>query len=342
MEVQADMEVQAMKGFKATKGFDRTISLLLIASLFIGLSIVAAPPAGAQKASEQEPAKIRYAAFAGMTGLGFWFGKEKGLFEEAGLNLEMVEVTDKVSAFAAGEIDFADMATTSAIIGAGRGAPFKIVASMFRTKGPFYLLARPAIKDVEGLRGKRVGVSTIGSGMDVYTRVILKKHGLNPERDVTLINNGTYQQALASLEAGQVDATIIHEPFVSLAESKGTGRLLARGWDYLPTFHTGVLVASNAFINKHPDLVRRLIATYFKANTYAKEHTDELLDFGARYIKVDREVLKTALQRERILWENNPVVDLKALEDTQRIQVELGFQSQRFDINEILDLRFVP
>ncbi|NPV53223.1 MAG: ABC transporter substrate-binding protein [Firmicutes bacterium] len=336
------MEAKAMKGFQIMNGLGRAVTLLITGLLIIWLSVAAVPVTAAKKASEQKPVKIRYAAFIGMTGLGFWLGKEKGFFEEAGLNLEMVEVGDKVSAFAAGEIDFADLATTNAIIGAGRGAPLKIVASMFRTKGPFYLLARPEIKRVEDLRGKKVGVGAIGSGMDVYTRVILKKHGLDPERDVILINNGVYQQAMASLEAGQVAATIIHEPFVSLAERKGTGRLLARGWDYLPTFHTGVLVASDAFIKKHPDLVRKLIATYFKSNIYAKSHPDELLDFGTRYLRVDRGVLKAALDRERVIWENNPDVDLNALEDTQKIQIDLGFQDRRFDVGKILDLRFIP
>lgn len=314
------------------------LGLLLI--LLIGQLILAVPPVIAADKDDNQ-VKIRYAAFVGMTGLGFWFGKEKGFFKDAGLNLDIVDVNDKVAALAADEIDFADLATTNAIIGAGRGAPFKIVASMFRSKGAFYLIARPEIKRVEDLKGKKVGVGAIGSGMDVYTRVILKKHGLDPTKDVTLINNGIYQAALASVETNQVDATIIHEPFVALAESKGTAKLLAKGWDYLPTFHTGVLVASNKFIKNHPDLVRKLITTYFKANTYAKNHPDELLDFGTKFINIDRQVLKTALQRERVIWENKPQVDLKSLADTQQIQIELGFQDQIYDTSKILDLQFI-
>ncbi|MGE5607086.1 MAG: ABC transporter substrate-binding protein, partial [Bacteroidota bacterium] len=128
----------------------------------------------------------------------------------------------------------------------------------------------------------------------------------------------------------------------SIVEAKGTGRLLAKGWTYLPTFHTGVLVASNNFIKKHPDLVRRLVAAYFRANTYAKTHPDELLDFGSKYLNVDRQILKVALEREKVIWENKPQVDLNALADTQKIQLELGFQNQIYDVKKILDLRFLP
>lgn len=323
------------------------ISSLLMMTLLAGCSsnIRQQPTSKAEdskKTGESEQIKIRYAAFQGMTGLGFWFGKEKGFYDEAGLNLEVVEVQDKAAAFVAKEIDFADMNTTQAIIAASKGAPFKIVASMFRTKGPFYLIGNPSISKIEDLKGKRVGVGQFGTGMEVYVRVILKKHGLDPDKDVTLIANGTHQQAYASLESGQVDATIIHQPFVVMAEEKGIGKLLARGWDYLPTFHTGVLVASDDLIKNHPDIVRKLIETYFKANDYAKNHIDELLDFGTNYLKVDRDILKKALESELVIWENNPQLDLKALDDTQNIQIELGFQDRKYNLEKIIDTRFLP
>lgn len=323
------------------------ISSLLMMTLIAGCSsnIKQEPTSKAEdskKTGESEQIKIRYAAFQGMTGLGFWFGKEKGFYDEAGLNLEVVEVQDKAAAFVAKEIDFADMNTTQAIISASKGAPFKIVASMFRTKGPFYLIGNPSISKIEDLKGKRVGVGQFGTGMEVYVRVILKKHGLDPDKDVTLIANGTHQQAYASLESGQVDATIIHQPFVVMAEEKGIGKLLARGWDYLPTFHTGVLVASDDLIKNHPDIVRKLIETYFKANEYAKNHIDELLDFGTNYLKVDRDILKKALESELVIWENKPQLDFKALDDTQNIQIELGFQDRKYDLEKIIDTRFLP
>src|SRR5699024_10020765 len=140
-----------------------------------------------------------------------------------------------------GDIDIADTPTTNAILSAGQGAPIKIVSSLFRSKGAFYLLGNEEIDTIKDLAGKTVGAAKFGSGLDVYIRTILTENGLDPDDDVTLIANGTHQEAYASLTNGQVDATIIHEPWVSYAENEGTGKLLARGWDYLPTFHTGVL-----------------------------------------------------------------------------------------------------
>jgi NitT/TauT family transport system substrate-binding protein len=331
-----------MKKTLRSKVLYLVIAVLLLGMLTAGCSLGDGKNTSSSGTGDSKDEKVRYATLQGMSSLGFWFGKEKSFFEDAGINLETVNVEDPVAAFAAKEIDFADMNTTQAIIAASKGAPFKIVASMFRSKGPFYLIAKPSINKIEDLKGKRIGVAKIGSGLDAYVRVILKKHGIDPEKDVTLISNGKQQQALASLESDQVDATIIHQPFVELAEEKGVGKLLAKGWDYLPNFHTGVLVASDDFIKNNPEQLKKLIATYFKANEYAKANTEELLDFGTKYMNIERDVLKRALESEDIIWENNPEVDLSALEETQNIQIELGFQKEKYDVSKIVDTRFLP
>lgn len=297
----------------------------------------------ADRAKDSKPSlvKVRYAPYTGLNGLAARMGKEKGFFAEEGIDVEFVDIKDSVSGLASGDVDFADSPTTNAIVAAGRGAPVKIVASAFRTKGPFYLISKPEIKNIEDLRGKKIGISGFGTGLEVYTRVILQKHGLTPN-DVTFIANGSHNQAFASLESGQVDATIIHEPFVTLGETSGKAHLLARGWDYLPTFHTGVLTASSQFISKQPELVEKMIRAYFKSQEYAKSHPDEYLDYAMQSVKIDRAVLAEALKKENVLWENNPNVSVADLNDTQKIQLEQGFQDKIYDLDKILDLRFIP
>lgn len=298
-------------------------------------------PAQETQKDKKNLAKVKYAAFNGISGLAARYGVEKGFFAEEGLDIQIIDTQDPIPGLTSGDIDIADNSTTSAIVAAGKGAPLKIVSSMFRTKGPFYLIAKPGISRIEDLKGKKVGVGAFGSGLDAYTRVILKKHGLGKD-DVTFIANGALNSAYASLEAGQVDATIIHEPFVSLAEKTGKGNLLAKGWDYLPTFHTGVLISSNKFIEKNPELVQKTIKAYFKSQEYAKSHKDEYLDYVAKNVKIDRDVLENAYKREDVLWENNPDIDINALNDTQKIQQDLGFQDKIYDVQKILDLRFIP
>ncbi|REK74508.1 ABC transporter substrate-binding protein [Paenibacillus paeoniae] len=294
---------------------------------------------GEEKTTELQ--KIRYSPFNGVSGLAVRFGIEKGFFKEEGLDIELISTQNPIEALTSKDVDIADSATTNVIVAAGKGAPLKIVSSMFRTKGPFYLIAKPGIESVEDLKGKNVGAAVLGSGLDAYTQTILNKHGLS-KNDVTYLANGVNEAAYASLTSGQVDATIIHEPFASLAEFEGTGTILAKGWDYLPTFHTGVLVSRNDFIEKHPDLVEKLLRAYFKSQDYAKSNLDEYKAYFLKNVKVDSAVVDKAFERENVLWENNPDVNLEALQDTQQVQVDLGFQDQIYDIKDLLDLSFIP
>ncbi len=344
------------------KGFQKTIGLILALSMTLVLlaSCSSTTPAASSSApasteaqssaapSESAPAsgegayKIKFAPFVSYTGLGTFFGIEKGIFKDAGLDLEIINLEDKVSGLVSGDIDFADLNTSQAITAIAQGAPFKIVGSMFRTKGAFYLIGSNDIKEISDLKGKNVGNAMTGSGLDAYTRVILKENGFDPDKDVTLIANGVYQNALASLESGQVDATIIHQPFVELAEEQGIGHLLAKGYDYLPTFHTGVLVASDSFIQDHPEELKKIIKAYYDSWTYAKYNEEELLDFGADYVQIDRETLKKALESELVLWDNKPEVDVSAINDTQDVQIELGFQDEKYDVTGFIDESFLP
>lgn len=310
----------------------------------------AAEPAGSDQSAQaggnadqasDKLQKVRYAPFNGVSGLAVRYGIEQGFFAEEGLDIELVSTQNPIEALTSKEVDVADSATTGVIVAAGKGAPVKIISSMFRTKGPFYLIARPEIKSVEELAGKKVGAAVLGTGLDVYTQSILQAHGLT-KQDVTYLATGVNEAAYASLTTGQVDATIIHEPFASLAEVEGTGHILAQGWDYLPTFHTGVLASSDAFIESSPELLEKLLRAYFKSQAYAKEHLEEYKAYFLEQVKVDPEAVDKAFEREAVLWENNPDVDRSALEDTQQIQVDLGFQDQIYPVDELLDLRFIP
>lgn len=294
------------------------------------------------EAGKQELIEIKYAPLTGGSGIAVQFGASKGFFEEEGLDVEFVNVEDPITGLLSGDIDIADTPTTNAILSADQGAPIKIVSSLFRSKGAFYLLGNEEIDNVEDLKGKTVGAAKFGSGLDVYVRTILKEHGLDPDNDVTLIANGVHQEAYASLTNGQVDATIIHEPWVSYAEDEESGQLLARGWDYLPTFHTGVLVASDDAIAENPEGIKRLLSAYFKTQEYAKENIEEFKAFYLENMNVDEEVLEHTLERELEIWENDPNVSIDSLNDTQEIHKELGFQDDIYDIESYIDLRFIP
>jgi NitT/TauT family transport system substrate-binding protein len=328
-------------------------SAILLALIFFIMALAgcaqtapSAPDAssGSSGSKESGAYTVKFAAFLGYSGLGTALGEKKGFFQENGLNTEFTWTTsgDKIALLLSGDADFADVSTSNAIIAIAHGAPVKIVGSVFRTKGAFYVIANNDIKNAADLKGKKIGISIPGTGMEATVFSALKKIGLDPDRDVTLIANGIYQEAYASLQAGQVDATVIHQPFVALAEKEGIGHLMYKGYDVIPDLHTGVLLASDKFIRDHPEDFKKILAAYYKSWIYAKEHMDETVAFGSKYIDIDADVLKSALDSEMIIWDNIPQVNIDAINKTQDIQIELGFQDEKYDISGSIDERFLP
>lgn len=276
------------------------------------------------------------------TQLPIRFGVEKGIFDEEDLDVKFTQVQDAVTGVASGELTLAFGPTSNYLRAAEKGAPITIVSSAFRSKGPFFLIARPGIDSIADLKGKTVGIAVAGNTMETYTRQILAENGVSPD-DVTFIANGVNEQAYGSLTTGQVDATIIHQPFPALGELEGKSVTLARGWDYLPTYHTGVLIAGNEVIKNDPELLRRGLKAYFKSYTYAKEHYDEYLPWlQAKLATIDPKAVELALQQEDDIWDNNPAIDPNAIRDTQDVEIAVGFQDSRYDADKYIDTQFIP
>ncbi|MFC3999403.1 ABC transporter substrate-binding protein [Nocardiopsis sediminis] len=277
------------------------------------------------------------------TQLPIRFGVEKGFFEEAGIEVEFTNVDDAVTGAAQGDLSFAFGPTSEFLRAAEQGVPIKIISSAFRSKGPYWLIADKDIESIDDLRGRQVGNSTDGSNLDTVLRHILQEEGLDPDEDVTLVNAGVHEQAYGALTTGQVDATIIHQPFPALGELEGETVTLARGWEYLPTYHTGVLIAGESTIESDPELLRNGLEAYFRSYTYAKEHYDEYLPWLKEQLDtIDGDAVEAAIEAEDPIWDANPAIDREAIRDTQEIEIEVGHQDGLYDAEAHIDERFIP
>lgn len=304
-----------------------------------------ATPAGtsAQNSADtaQKPRiKIRAGFSKGMTGIGNQFGIEKGFYDRAGIDLELIEVNDKVAAFAAGQIDVADGDPGTYTPAAANGVPLKIVGNMWRSTGAYWIIARDDIKSWQDLKGKTVGAATASGGMRVTAAEVLARNGIDPAKDIELVANGTNQTAYATLVSGQVAATIIHNPFATLAEKEGKGHVLGKTWKYVTDYHTGVLVASTDIIKKRPDDLQRVLDVYYEANEYARTHDDEFYPWAGKYLNISTEVAKESIESEKELWLDDPIVDVNRLKVTQELLVKYDFLREVVKTDNVVDNRF--
>lgn len=276
------------------------------------------------------------------TSLPLRFAEENGIFEDLGLEVEWVQTDDNVVSAGSGDLTIAFGPTNSHLRAAAQGAPIRIVAAGFRTKGPFWLIGGKGIDSVEDLRGKTVGIAVPGSGLETYALEILKAHGIEAS-EVTTVASGVFDAAYGAVTTGRVDATIIHQPFAALGELKGETTTLARGWDYLPTYQTGDIIAGTKTIEQEPELLRKALLAYFTAYDYAKTHYDEYVPWLTKKLpSIDPKAIEKAIELEDVIWENNAALDLDAVNKSQDIEIEIGHQDKRFDVEKYADLRFIP
>ena len=146
---------------------------------------------------------------------------KKGFFSQEGIQAEFIVMKPSIipAALTNGEIHFST--ATGTVVGAAlRGFPFKIV-TYYSTRLMDSLVAKPQIKNVGDLRGKIVGVDGPGASTYVMTVLILRKHSLDPEREVKVLAIGDENIRLEQLKLGQIDAGMLGPQGVVLARRAG-------------------------------------------------------------------------------------------------------------------------
>lgn len=186
--------------------------------------------------------------------------QKKGYFQAEGYNVELIPMSGglAVKTHLAGEVDYTSAGTVLATI---RGAKLRTLMAFIREL-PFDLMAAPDIKRVEELRGRRVAVSDRGSITYIVARAILQGHGLEPDKDVNVLNMGRPDVRYQALMAGAVQAAIANFDGAAMLETQGY-HSVARAANYTKGY-TGSISATLEQLQKNPDSVLRVIRATLK------------------------------------------------------------------------------
>ena len=208
--------------------------------------------------------------------------KEARLYEKYGLDAEVITMNGSgisSKALISGGIDIAPIATPTVINANLAGADMQILAHTL--PGVVHaLMVKPEIKRVEDLRGKKVAVSSLGSLTDFLVRYIAKKKGLNPDRDVTLIQTGGDADRIVALSSGVVEGAALSHPAYGRALKLGFPML----WDSAKEVNYPwiEITTRRAIIKSNRDMVMN----------YMKAHLE-----GIALFKRDRELGKRVIKK---------------------------------------------
>lgn len=254
------------------------VSLLCTTWIFAD-ALAAVPKSGSEKLIIGLPT-------TSMSMLPIFFAQDKGFFREEGLEPQLVFVGGRlqVPALAAGEVDFSASAET-VLRAAVQGLPLKVVVYM-NSRMAVSLMAAPDIKNIAGLKGRSIAVTSIGGSLDYAAREILAKNGLNPERDARFVGIAQSEQMLA-LSANSIQAAMLTPPYDSMMEKKGFRRLVFVG-DVLD-YPQGGLATTDKKLQENPAQVKRVVRTMVRSLIRIRQNREELIPYIANRWKMDAE-----------------------------------------------------
>jgi len=229
--------------------------------------------------------------------LAFYVAHHKGFYKDEGIELEPIIMQPALASTAVltGDIDY-NGAVTGVIGAAVRDRPMKAV--LFTVARPLqYLMSKKEIKEPRDLKGKKIAGSSPGGTVTFLTVLVLKRLGLDPERDV-LLNpmGGTGASRLASLESGVVDAVILESPENIAAQQRGFHELIFFG--DLIEFPQNGFGTSEKKIRENPEEIFKMIRATLRGLMFIwdKKNQDQVLDIIMKEMKP----ISAAMARESL------------------------------------------
>ena len=275
-------------------------------------------------------------------GLPGWMANESGIFRKNGLDVQIVYFrggTITAMALIARETPISQVSGPPIVTAALKGADAVVIAGG-NVVAEYWLMSKPEIKTAEQLKGGSVAISTFGGLADSMARIALQRLGLNPVKDVTLVQIGTIPERLGALDSGKVRAAMLSSPDNFRGQKRG---LHALNIVRLPYQGIGV-ATTRAFIRENPEVVRRYIRSQVEAVHRLKTDRETGMKVLAKYLSLqDKEILQKAYD-DGTTDEILPPKQYPTLEGVKKILEPLGEtdpKAKSAKAEDFVDARFV-
>jgi ABC-type nitrate/sulfonate/bicarbonate transport system substrate-binding protein len=217
--------------------------------------------------------------------------KESGIFRKNDLEVELVFFrgsTTAVMALLARETPISQVTGPPVVSASLRGSDAVMIAGGY-VLADYWLMSRSEIKTAEQLKGGSIAVSTFGGQSEFVARIALKKLGLTPVKDVTMVQIGAPPDRLTALLTGKVRAALLNPPDSFVGEKKGFYTLVQVS---VPTQSTGV-ATTRRFIRENPDVVKKYIRSQIEAVHRIKTDRVAGMNVLVKYLgSQDKEILE--------------------------------------------------
>ena len=251
-----------------------------------------------------------------------WIAKDAGIFKKHNLDVNVIYIEGTPKALMslfAGELQVVAGTGPAVASARVRGADASMIMG-FEVYLPYYLIATPAIKSIEDLKGKVGANHSAATSADFAMRLGLRSIGLDPERDVNLRVVGATNLRMIMMQQGQAQFTVISNTEREEAEKLGFKVLADLASKRMPYPHSGVITSQKILREKH-DAILRFGRASVEAIHYFKNNKPQSLAILKKYAKTDLSTLDSAYA-----YLKNAIPDMPypTLEGMKTILAEMG------------------
>ncbi|WP_210364825.1 ABC transporter substrate-binding protein [Bacillus sp. REN3] len=301
------------------------LSLLMVMILIIPLAAC-----GTEKVQTIRVAEVTRSIFYAPQ----YVALEKGFFEEEGLKVELTTTWggDKtMTAVLSNAADVALVGSETSIYVYARGSNDPVInfAQLTQTDGTF-LVSREKIENFtwDQLKGTTFLGQRTGGMPQMVGEFVLKKHGINPEKDLNLIQNIDFANIPNAFASGTGDFVQLFEPTASLFEKEGKGHIIASFGTESGHVPYTTFMAKRSYMKKNPDTIERFTRAIYKAQQWVENHSaKETAEAIQPYFKdTDLDLIVTVVDRYKSQgsFATDPILDAEEWSNLQDIMDEAG------------------
>ena len=271
-------------------------------------------------------------------------GIAAGIYQKLGLDVQKLEFSGAAKLNTGMIADAADVGVTGATDFAFqvKGTPAKTVGAIVVKPVNMGISVGDNIKSVADLKGKKFGVTQTGTLTYWLAFELARTQGW-PSSAVTPVPvGGVLATQLASLLTGQVDCIVSDVAVgLTLAEQK-RGHVLLTAQDYVPGFLANSIIATNKFIARNPDAMKRFLAGWYETVAYMKTHKDAAVKGGIAATGLASSVVSDEYDEQQVMWSLDGKISTKQLDELARAITEIGLVDEKPDLTKYYDPKFLP
>ncbi len=323
-------------------------ALVLTALLLAGCGSAAAPAASSQLSSSASTAAkthmvASYSSIASTVTM-IWVTKDAGLFEKHGLDVDFQYIASATSvpALISGQVNIAAVGGSEVLSAVASGADLVIVTTDTPVY-PYIFEVAPGLQNPADLKGKSIGISRFGSSSDLATRAVLKKFGMDADKDVALIQTGSTSERMAAMKAGTIQAGVAQPPDTIEMERQGWRPLVDLASQNIPA-PTLVHAVQRTYRNSNRDAIQRYVDALVEGIARMRRDRAFSIQTLRKYMKVDDEQALNAAYEYGSKPELTPSLPYPRVEQYAETLAILGEKNEKLaklDVAGVLDPSFV-